>query len=184
MSVDFKDELRKLYQVACEYEQTDTPILSAALNTARVALKSADQPVDWLKDKTLSISDSDLTLLAQSLMATLLHPKCKDDAVLIQRALSRLYCAEEQNRQIRHDIEAYRGAFGYSVPGHHNGRLSNGEMPQCGLCDARVNVREMVSLKEMGVNIYNADALVYASHEEWCLALAKAVLDSLGVKYE
>ncbi len=38
--------------------------------------------------------------------------------------------------ELKHDIEAYRGALGYSVPGDHNGQLTNGEVPKCGLCEA------------------------------------------------
>jgi hypothetical protein len=35
--------------------------------------------------------------------------------------------------------QAYRGALGYPVPGEYNGLLSNGELPQCGLCAGREN---------------------------------------------
>lgn len=41
---------------------------------------------------------------------------------------------------LRHDIHAYRGALGYAVPGHHDGTLSNGNTPICGMCDARSRV--------------------------------------------
>lgn len=37
---------------------------------------------------------------------------------------------------LSHDIEAYRGALGYSVQGRHNGLLYNGQRPVCGLCEA------------------------------------------------
>jgi hypothetical protein len=40
-------------------------------------------------------------------------------------------------KQQRTDIEAYRGALGYPTRGDHDGRLTNGEVPRCGLCDAR-----------------------------------------------
>ncbi len=38
--------------------------------------------------------------------------------------------------QLRHDIEAYRGALGYSVSGDHDGKLSDGTIPQCGICNS------------------------------------------------
>lgn len=37
---------------------------------------------------------------------------------------------------MQHDIEAYRSALGYSIPGNHNGRLSDGTVPQCGMCNS------------------------------------------------
>lgn len=40
---------------------------------------------------------------------------------------------------LKNDIEAYRGALGYSVPGNCNGRLSSGDYPKCGLCESRDN---------------------------------------------
>lgn len=36
------------------------------------------------------------------------------------------------------DNIAYRGALGYPVPGEHDGRLSDGTIPQCGLCGPKV----------------------------------------------
>jgi hypothetical protein len=44
-----------------------------------------------------------------------------------------------ENDRLRHDTQAYRGALGYPVPGEYNGLLSNGELPQCGLCAGREN---------------------------------------------
>lgn len=43
----------------------------------------------------------------------------------------------ETLRRLTHDIEAYRGALGYSVPGDHDGKLSNGTVPQCGMCNSQ-----------------------------------------------
>ena len=43
----------------------------------------------------------------------------------------------QEMQTLRHDVEAYRGALGYSVAGSHDGRLTNGTTPACGLCDAR-----------------------------------------------
>ncbi len=34
------------------------------------------------------------------------------------------------------DIDAYRGALGYTVPGDHTGKLSDGTVPQCGICNS------------------------------------------------
>lgn len=49
-----------------------------------------------------------------------------------------------------HDIEAYRGALGYDVAGCHDGRLSNGTTPRCGLCDAAR--LEALKCKDVGVS--------------------------------
>jgi hypothetical protein len=45
--------------------------------------------------------------------------------------------ALETARQNHRDIHAYRGALGYAVPGWHDGKLSDGTEPRCGMCDAR-----------------------------------------------
>jgi hypothetical protein len=37
--------------------------------------------------------------------------------------------------EARHNIDAYRGALGHPVPGNHDGKLSDGTVPSCGLCD-------------------------------------------------
>lgn len=44
----------------------------------------------------------------------------------------------ERNRAnaAEHDIQAYRGALGYSVPASHNGKLFDGTTPQCGICNS------------------------------------------------
>lgn len=53
---------------------------------------------------------------------------------------------EEQTieiRHLRHDIDAYRGALGYSVPGDHDGRLwGKNEAPVCGMCGPKNNAIE------------------------------------------
>lgn len=43
----------------------------------------------------------------------------------------------EKIKQLEHDIQAYRGALGYSVPGKYNGFLTDGTYPRCGMCDAK-----------------------------------------------
>lgn len=43
---------------------------------------------------------------------------------------------KEEVERLKWDIEAYRGALGYSVPGNHTGKLTNGETPQCGICNS------------------------------------------------
>lgn len=43
----------------------------------------------------------------------------------------------EQLACAKWDIDAYRGALGYPVPGNHTGKLTSGETPTCGLCRAR-----------------------------------------------
>jgi hypothetical protein len=54
--------------------------------------------------------------------------------------------ALEAARNNHRDIHAYRGALGYAVPGWHDGKLSDGTEPKCGMCDARAiernNARE------------------------------------------
>lgn len=37
---------------------------------------------------------------------------------------------------LRHDVIAYRAALGYSAPGDHNGRLSDGTVPNNGIAEA------------------------------------------------
>lgn len=37
---------------------------------------------------------------------------------------------------LENDIEAYRGALGYSVRADHSGKLSDGTTPQCGMCNS------------------------------------------------
>lgn len=37
---------------------------------------------------------------------------------------------------MKHDMEAYRGALGYSAPGDHDGKLTDGTTPQCGICNS------------------------------------------------
>lgn len=44
---------------------------------------------------------------------------------------------ETRLQQALHDIEAYRGALGYSVSGDPDGKLSDGTAPVCGLCEAK-----------------------------------------------
>lgn len=38
--------------------------------------------------------------------------------------------------EAQHDIIAYLGALGHTVPGSHDGRLSDGTVPQCRVCNA------------------------------------------------
>lgn len=39
-------------------------------------------------------------------------------------------------RDLEWDIDAYRGALGYSVPADHTGKLRDGATPQCGICNS------------------------------------------------
>ncbi len=40
-------------------------------------------------------------------------------------------------RAAEHNVVAYKFALGYPIPGNHNGKLSDGTTPRCGLCDAK-----------------------------------------------
>ena len=44
--------------------------------------------------------------------------------------------AQAKVQKLEHDIQAYRAALGYSVPGNHSGKLTDGTTPQCGLCNS------------------------------------------------
>lgn len=46
------------------------------------------------------------------------------------------------------DIQAYRGALGYEIPGGHTGKLSDGTIPTCGMCNSQWS-RESESLAEL-----------------------------------
>ena len=49
------------------------------------------------------------------------------------------HCGHEaQIAALSHDIQAYRGALGYSVPGDHDGILSDGRLPINGIAEAQV----------------------------------------------
>jgi hypothetical protein len=46
------------------------------------------------------------------------------------------------------DLHAYRGALGYAVPGWHDGKLSDGTTPRCGICDARARNASLQARRE------------------------------------
>lgn len=48
---------------------------------------------------------------------------------------------EQELAIARHDIEAYRGALGYAIPGDHNGKLMDGTIPQCGICNSQYTLK-------------------------------------------
>jgi len=54
---------------------------------------------------------------------------------------------QSQLAEARHDIQAYRGALGYSVPADHDGKLADGTTPKCGLCDAAQQENERLTIK-------------------------------------
>ncbi len=56
-----------------------------------------------------------------------------------------------QLEDARHDILAYCVALGYPVPGDHNGLLTDGIQPKCGLCDAKENQLAAASIREAGL---------------------------------
>lgn len=43
---------------------------------------------------------------------------------------------EQELNEAKHDIESYRGALGYSIAGTHDGKLTDGTTPQCGMCNS------------------------------------------------
>src|SRR5574343_1924004 len=44
-----------------------------------------------------------------------------------------------ESQVLRHDVEAYRACLGYTVSGDHDGRLSNGTLPNNGIAEALNN---------------------------------------------
>jgi hypothetical protein len=72
--------------------------------------------------------------------------KCNPDELATLRA-----ALEEAKR----DIDAYRGALGYSVPGDHTGRLSTGFVPVNGIAQALQQL-----LSEAEAAIQSAEAKV------------------------
>lgn len=42
----------------------------------------------------------------------------------------------EYVKALEWDIDAYRAALGYPVPGNHTGKLTDGTRPKCGICEA------------------------------------------------
>lgn len=49
---------------------------------------------------------------------------------------TQLQAARARIAELMHDITAYQAALGYTTPGDHDGRLTDGTVPQCGLCNA------------------------------------------------
>jgi hypothetical protein len=43
---------------------------------------------------------------------------------------------QAEHMAVCQEVDAYRGALGYAVPGDHDGKLSDGSTPRCGICDA------------------------------------------------
>lgn len=58
----------------------------------------------------------------------------KQDQYLAVSRRQRIRNLEVELTAAKWDIDAYRGALGYPVPGNHTGKLTNGETPVCGLC--------------------------------------------------
>ncbi len=59
----------------------------------------------------------------------------KIDAMPVAELIAKLSKVTADLDAARHDIQAYRGALGYSIPGDHTGKLTNGTVPLNGLCD-------------------------------------------------
>lgn len=65
---------------------------------------------------------------------------------------------------MKHDLDAYRGALGYAVPGDHDGRLSDGSATRCGICEALTArlaeaKREREALREQILGFPNLTAM-------------------------
>lgn len=59
-------------------------------------------------------------------------------AVDLARSIElRLTEALDRAQRVEQDIQAYRGALGYTVPAKYDGRLSDGTVPRCGICEAQ-----------------------------------------------
>lgn len=59
--------------------------------------------------------------------------KMINDALVEQVAINGL---ERENERSSRDVDAYRGALGYSVRGDHNGLLTDGTAPNNGIAEA------------------------------------------------
>lgn len=54
--------------------------------------------------------------------------------------LDRAQLTEPMLREAQKDRDAYRAALGYSMPPEANGFLSDGTVPTCGMCDAKLKM--------------------------------------------
>ena len=54
----------------------------------------------------------------------------------IETLVSHARQLEQELNEAKRDIESYRGALGYSIAGTHDGKLTDGTTPQCGMCNS------------------------------------------------
>jgi len=76
---------------------------------------------------------------------------------------------DERNR-LEWDIEAYRGALGYSVDGIHSGRLTDGTFPSCGLCQSRAE----------GFNLLKNELQEALTEKDWLVEFLTWCVDHPG----
>lgn len=85
---------------------------------------------------------------------------------------------------LRHDVEAYRACLGYSVSGDHDGRLSDGTLPNNGIAEALDNECRTLSAQNsaqaMQIDELKRD-LAAAQEDLW---VAMATNDSLSKSLE
>jgi hypothetical protein len=77
-----------------------------------------------------------------------------DDKMLIFALREESDALREERDRLEWDVQAYRGALGYSVSGDHSGRLTDGTFPSCGLCASRSEGFELLKneLQEAQIN--------------------------------
>ena len=77
-----------------------------------------------------------------------MRPDQLEESTHVMDLLARLRDSEAKRQAAEHDIRAYRGALGYPVPGTHDGKLTSGETPMCGLCDAKERARQAAEAEQ------------------------------------
>lgn len=70
-------------------------------------------------------------------------------------------------RDLEWDIDAYRGAFGYSVPADHTGKLRDGATPQCGICNSEWHKNLEAKCAEMRDSLLNCSPMAEYKTLEW-----------------
>lgn len=137
--------------------------IDLALKAADAISKTRDKYEDHLVADEIHLMDiARAYRAAQARIAELQTPLKDWDSKLAEknRALEKRNARIEE---LQKDIWAYRGALGYAVPGSHDGRLSGGETPQCGMCgskEKRVMFLE-VQIMSLASFILNARNLGY-----------------------
>jgi hypothetical protein len=120
-----------------------SPPLSADRSPTELASVSeiaAKRIIDWLHARTGTTFSHDtgvhVAILVGEAMAEAVHEMSKAHVATIDSQQQQIAAltAEKAAREV--DIQAYRGALGYSVPGAFGDRLSDGTLPKNGIAEA------------------------------------------------